>query len=287
MAKKKILVTGANGQLGSAIQSIHNNYSSFDFLFAGRDQLAVDSYSSVEKVFKSFKPDFVINAAAYTAVDKAETERDAAETINVTAVGLLAAAAVKYNAQLIHISTDYVFDGNSEKPYTEEDPTEPIGFYGATKLAGEEAALFTDEQAIVIRTAWVYSAFGNNFYKTMKRLMSERSEINVVNDQVGAPTNAADLATAILDIIASGKWEPGVYHYSNSGKVSWYDFAVAIRDQIGSTCVVNAIPSSAYPTPAKRPSFSLLDTTKIIKTYKVKVPEWKESLKHVELTAKQ
>ncbi|RYG06387.1 MAG: dTDP-4-dehydrorhamnose reductase [Chitinophagaceae bacterium] len=286
MAKKKILVTGANGQLGSAIQSIRDSYNSFDFLFAGRDQLAVDSYSSVENCFRSFKPDYVINTAAYTAVDKAETERDAAETINVTAVGLLAAAAVKYNAQLIHISTDYVFNGNSEKPYTEEDATDPIGFYGATKLAGEEAALFTDEQAIVIRTAWVYSSFGNNFYKTMKRLMSEKSEISVVNDQIGAPTNAVDLARAILDIIASGKWEPGIYHYSNSGKISWYDFAVAIRDQISSTCVINAISSSAYPTPAKRPSFSLLDTGKIVKTYQVKVPGWKESLAGVEQTSK-
>jgi dTDP-4-dehydrorhamnose reductase len=236
-------------------------------------------FGLVENYFLGLKPQYCINCAAYTAVDKAESEQDMAMLVNREAVGNLAAVCKKFNTKLIHISTDYVFDGESETPYQPDDQTGPISIYGISKLKGEGLCLKENADAIIIRTAWVYSEFGNNFVKTMMRLMKDRPEIKVVNDQVGAPTYAADLAKAILDIINSGNWVSGIYHYSNKGKISWYDFAVAIKEMIGSSCIVHPIPTIDYPTPAKRPKFSLLDTSKITSKFGIQIPEWRESLR--------
>jgi dTDP-4-dehydrorhamnose reductase len=232
----------------------------------------------VRNCFEAYHPAFCINAAAYTAVDKAETESDLAKLVNGEAVGVLAEVARSFGTKFIHISTDYVFNGNSSTPYKETDPVDPMNVYGKSKLDGEQRCMKQDPDAIILRTSWVYSYHGNNFVKTMLRLMKERSEINVVADQIGSPTYAADLAQAILQIIASGKWLPGIYHYANEGKISWYDFALAIREMSGSTCKVQPIPSAAYPTPARRPSYSLLNTEKIREAYGLSIPFWKESL---------
>jgi dTDP-4-dehydrorhamnose reductase len=278
MSQPVILVTGANGQLGKELQVLHAHYPQFRFVFASREDLKLHHFGLVENYFIGLQPDYCINCAAYTAVDKAESEPDVAMLVNGEAVGHLAAVCKKFGTRLIHISTDYVFDGESETPHREEDPTGPVSVYGRSKLWGEELCRKENHEAIIIRTAWVYSEFGHNFVKTMMRLMKERAELNVVNDQVGAPTYARDLAEAIMQILVSGKWEPGTYHYSNKGKISWYDFATEIKRLTASGCVVQPIPTAAYPTPARRPHFSLLDTGKISKTYGVSIPEWQESL---------
>jgi dTDP-4-dehydrorhamnose reductase len=278
MSSTKILVTGSNGQLGKSIESVAALYPGYEFLFATRETLPIDNADAVASVFASFKPDYVVNAAAYTAVDKAESDKTGADTINASAVGILAGASKELGAKFIHISTDYVFNGKSERPYTEEDDTDPVNHYGASKLAGEILAREKNPDSIVIRTAWVYSEFGNNFVKTMMRLMKDRKEIGVVYDQVGAPTYAPDLATTILEVIKAPTWVPGVYHYSNRGKISWFDFAQAIKMRIESSCNVKAITTAEFPTPAKRPSFSLLDTGKIRETYSLQIPQWEESL---------
>jgi dTDP-4-dehydrorhamnose reductase len=277
MSKPVILVTGANGQLGKELQVLAEFYDDFSFVFTTKEELPIQSWDKVEAFFAKHKPAFCINCAAYTAVDKAESDQDTAFFVNATGAGNLALASHKLQAKFIHISTDYVFDGQSPVPYTEDAPTKPINTYGMTKQAGEIMCQGENPATIIIRTAWVYSGFGNNFVKTMLRLMSERPSINVVNDQIGAPTYAADLARAIITIIL-GQWQPGIYHYSNQGRISWYDFAVAIKEMTHSNCVVNPIPSSQYPTPAKRPSFSLLDTHKIKKTFNVEIPDWKDGL---------
>jgi dTDP-4-dehydrorhamnose reductase len=283
MAKQKILVTGANGQLGQSLKTISSDYPQFEFHFAGRDTISIDDEDAVNDAFAGFGPQYVINAAAYTAVDKAETDKDGAIAVNGKAVGILAEASKKAGAGFIHVSTDYVFDGLSEQPYSEDHLTDPVNNYGASKLVGEKLALEKNEDSIIIRTAWVYSEFGNNFVKTMLRLMKDRKEIGVVYDQVGAPTFATDLARAILDIIdkTSGKelsWTPGLYHYSNRGRISWYDFAESIKSKTNQSCKVNAITTREFPTPAKRPAFSLLDTSKIRGTYQLEIPQWEESL---------
>ena len=275
--RKKILVTGANGQLGSELRALASAYSDFDFIFTSRQELRVEDSDSVNRFFSTHHPDFCINCAAYTAVDKAETEEDEAYLINAAAVGMLADACTSYHAKLIHLSTDYVFDGSADKPYAEDAPVNPQSAYGRSKLAGEQLAI-ESRGAIVIRTSWVHSPFGKNFVKTMLRLMQEKPEINVVSDQFGSPTYAADLADAILRIISSGKWIPGIYHYYNDGIITWHQFAEAIRDLSGSKCRVNAIPTSAYPTPAKRPAYSVLNTEKIRKTFDIIVPGWHTSL---------
>ncbi|RYY19992.1 MAG: dTDP-4-dehydrorhamnose reductase [Chitinophagaceae bacterium] len=230
MAAIKILVTGANGQLGKSVASLASIYPQFAFTFVNREQLSITNAVAVDQVFGDVRPNFVINAAAYTAVDKAETDVEGATAVNSTAPGMLAAASKKAGARFIHVSTDYVFSGTSETPYTEDHPTDPVNQYGRSKLAGELLVMKENASAIIIRTAWVYSEFGNNFVKTMMRLMKDRPQIGVVYDQVGAPTYAVDLAAAILDIIAKAAvnaetWVPGIYHYSNRGKISWYDFA--------------------------------------------------------------
>jgi dTDP-4-dehydrorhamnose reductase len=277
MPKPKIAVTGAGGQLGRELQEIARKDDQFEYIFLTRDQLPVQDPQQVEHFFATSKPDYCVNCAAYTAVDKAESEREQAFLINGKAVGYLGVACRQAGTRLVHISTDYVFNGNSEKPLTEADPTDPLNSYGASKLEGERQAL-AYEQSIVIRTAWVYSEYGSNFVKTMLRLMKERSSLRVVDDQIGAPTYAADLAAAIVSICRSGRFVPGLYHYSNEGRISWYEFALAIRDLAGLTCEVVPIPSDQYPTPAKRPRFSLLDKTKIKSVYGIPVPDWRSSL---------
>jgi dTDP-4-dehydrorhamnose reductase len=278
--KKTILVTGANGQLGNEMRVISSFYSTYNFLFVTKGDLSIDDLEAVKKFFVHHSINYCVNCAAYTAVDKAETEPEKALLINATAVGNLAEVCKQYNTQFIHISTDYVFDGTSITPYKEAHPVAPINMYGTTKLKGEELAQQNNSDAIIIRTSWVYSSFGNNFVKTMLRLMKEKEQLNVVSDQVGCPTYAADLAAAIMQIVVSGKASetPGIYNYSNSGIINWWQFAVAIKELSGSKCTVNPIPSSNYPTPAKRPAYSVMETEKIQQTFSCSIPFWKDSL---------
>jgi dTDP-4-dehydrorhamnose reductase len=276
--KPVILVTGAKGQLGNELQVLSKQYSQYDFLFTDVDELSIGDEVAVNNFFDQYKPNYCINCAAYTAVDKAESDSTTAHLVNVTGPSVLATACNKHNAKFIHISTDYVFDGESEVPYVETDATKPSSVYGITKLEGEQNSIANNPNTIIIRTAWVYSFFGNNFVKTMMRLMNERPTINVVNDQIGAPTYAADLAGVIMQIIETNKWQAGIYHYSNKGKISWYDFAIAIKNNIAPSCEVNPISTAQYPTLAKRPSFSLLNTQKIQTVYNIHIPDWKDSL---------
>lgn len=278
---QKILVTGANGQLGSELKVLSEIYPQFEWNFADRTEITLDNLLLLQAQLVGFNPDVILNCGAYTAVDKAETETELADIVNHLSVEVIAKYAKEHNAKLIHISTDYVFDGNSSLALTEDAPTNPINVYGQTKLDGEEACLSENPDAVIIRTSWVYSTFGNNFVKTMQRLMQERDSLNVVNDQVGSPTHAGDLAKAMMTIVISEKWVPGIFHFSNEGEISWYQFALDIKELGGYTCELNGIPSSSYPTPAKRPAFSLLDKSKIKKVYGVDVPNYKESLKRV------
>jgi dTDP-4-dehydrorhamnose reductase len=287
----RILITGKNGQLGRSIHKlvntdtqIDNNQSSDDFIFVGRGELDLSSESSISHYFINDKFDIIINCAAYTQVDKAEQEIESANQINHLAVKQLASIANKQQAKLIHISTDYVFDGESDKPYIETDTPNPINVYGKTKLAGEKALqAVMPTNAIIIRTSWVYSEYGNNFVSTMLRLGKERDELNVVSDQIGSPTYATDLADTILEIIKNKKFrEEGqttqIYHYSNEGEISWYEFAKEIFKIAKIDCKVNPITTQQYPTPAKRPRNTLMNTDKIAKTFSMNIPDWKESL---------
>ncbi len=275
---KRILVTGANGQLGQEIQRVSVAYPKYEFEFLTREMLSIDNDAQIRDKFKKFQPAFCINCAAYTAVDKAETDKDAAHNINANAVSLLAIACKQHGARFIHVSTDYVFDGNATQPYKVNAQVNPQGVYGVTKLEGEKLALSSNPESIIIRTSWVYSEFGKNFVKTMMRLMKEKESLNVVNDQSGSPTYAFDLAEAILEIISSGKWKAGIYQYSNTGIITWYEFAVAIRELINANCTLNPIPTSGYPTPARRPAYSAMDTSLISGTYDIKLKPWKERL---------
>lgn len=278
MSKQIIAITGANGQLGQELKTLSVRFPQLDCRFLSREDLPIEDDRKVAAFFEDVRPDWCVNCAAYTAVDKAETEPDQARLINATAVGHLAAACRQAKARFIHISTDYVFDGSSSTPLKEDHATAPLNVYGETKLRGEQLAMQQDPDSIVIRTSWVYSPFGNNFVKTMIRLMKERPSLNVVNDQIGSPTYAADLAAAIFRIITGNNFKPGIYHYSNQGQISWYDFALAIKELTGSNCIVNPIPTSQFPTPAKRPHYSLLDKSLIRETYGLTVPDWKDSL---------
>jgi len=275
---KKILVTGSNGQLGKELKRVAESFPQFDFLFLSREDLPIHHFELARNFFRSYHPDYLVNCAAYTAVDKAESEKDLAFQVNGEAAGVLAAICREHHTGFLHISTDYVFDGLATTPYKEDADTNPQGVYGASKRQGETEALRFNPESLIIRTSWVYSEFGKNFVKTMIRLLNEKEEINVVNDQQGSPTYAYDLADAILQVIASGKWVPGIYHYCNDGIISWYDFAIAIKELTGSQCTVYPIPTSQYPTPAKRPAWSALDTGKIKETYGIRIPGWKESL---------
>lgn len=276
---KKILVTGAKGQLGSELLELSSDYSQYEWVFADRTQVTLDNLDFLKSQLNEIKPDVIFNCGAYTAVDKAESEKELAFTVNHLAVELIAKYAKNNNAKLIHISTDYVFDGTSSVALDEEVQTNPINIYGASKLAGETACLKENPDSIVIRTSWVYSKFGNNFVKTMQRLMEQSETVNVVNDQIGSPTYATDLAKAMILILEAEKWLPGIYNYSNEGEISWYEFALNIKELGDYNCDVGGIPSSSYPTPAKRPEFSLLDKKKIKKVYNLDVPYYKESLK--------
>ncbi|MEJ7735867.1 MAG: dTDP-4-dehydrorhamnose reductase [Chitinophagaceae bacterium] len=278
MNKPIVLVTGANGQVGKELQACSPGYSAFEVIFVSKEDLPIDQFDQVENFFRSVKPQYCINCAAYTAVDKAEIETDLAFRINGESPGALASACNLSGTKFIHISTDYVFNGTSGIPYSELDAVDPVNAYGASKLHGEVLALKYNPNSIVIRTSWVYSSFGNNFVKTMMRLMKERENINVVSDQHGSPTYAADLALLFLHIIGSGHWVPGIYHYSNEGIISWYDFAVAIKELSASNCIVHPIPTSSYPTPAKRPVYSAFDKGKIKSVFDIPIPDWKESL---------
>lgn len=276
---KKILVTGANGQLGSELSVLSVSYPEFEWIFADRTKVTLDNVELLKNQLAEIRPDIIFNCGAYTAVDKAETEKELAFTVNHLAVELISKYTFENNIKLIHISTDYVFDGISSSALNEETETNPINVYGESKLAGESACLNENPNAIIIRTSWVYSKFGNNFVKTMQRLMQERDEIYVVNDQIGSPTYAADLAQVMIDILRFSNWVPGIYNYSNEGEISWYEFALSIKEFGNYNCNVGEIPSSSYPTPAKRPNFSLLDKKKIKETYNIQISDYKKSLK--------
>ena len=276
---KKILVTGANGQLGSEIKELAANYPNFEFVFTDIADFPLDNESEIIANFNRIQPDIVINCAAYTAVDKAEDNQEMADAINHLAIGTLASLCNESGVKLIHISTDYVFDGTSALAYKETDQPNPKSVYGVTKLAGEIACSKNCPDSIIIRTAWVYSEFGANFVKTMLRLMTEKDSLSVVNNQVGSPTYAADLAQVILIILDSNKWEPGIYHYSNEGEISWFDFALDIKAIAQKSCEIKGIPASSYPTPAQRPAYSLLDKSKIQAVYGIISIDYKTSLK--------
>ena len=288
----RILVTGKNGQLGRSIQKIvgtdtkiDNNQSSNDFIFVGREELDLSSEGNISHYFSNNdKFDIIINCAAYTAVDKAEQEVELANQINHLAVKQLASIANEQQAKLIHISTDYVFDGESNKPYIETDTTNPINVYGKTKLAGEQALKeIMPTDATIIRASWVYSEFGNNFVKTMLRLGKERDELNIVSDQIGSPTYATDLASVILEIIKNKEFREEnqttqFYHYSNEGEISWYEFTKEIFKIAKIDCKVSPITTQQYPTPAKRPGNTLMNKDKIVGIFSLDTPDWKESL---------
>lgn len=276
---KKILVTGATGQLGSELSVFAPSYPQYEWVFADRTQITLDNLEMLQSQLEAIRPDIIFNCGAYTAVDKAESEKDLAFRVNHLAIELIARFTKENKAKLIHISTDYVFDGSSSIALDEEAETNPINVYGESKLAGEIACLKENPKSLIIRTSWVYSKFGNNFVKTMQRLMQERDEINVVNDQIGSPTYAADLAKAMIEIIESSNWVPGIYNYSNEGEISWYEFAESIKEFGGYNCKIGGIPSSAYPTPAKRPSYSLLNKEKVKTVYNLNIPDYKKSLK--------
>jgi len=286
----RILVTGKNGQLGRSIYKIVNtangdNLPPNEFIFVGREELDLSSESSISHYFDSNdRFDVIINCAAYTAVDKAEEEQELANQVNHLAVKQLAGIAKEQKAKLIHISTDYVFDGESDKAYLETDETNPINVYGKTKLAGEKALQeIIPANAMIIRTSWVYSEFGNNFVKTMLNLGKERDELNVVSDQIGSPTYATDLAGAILKIISNKNYQnkeqsTEIYHYSNEGKISWYDFAKEIFKIAKIDCKVNPITTQQYPMPAKRPKNTLMNKDKIVKVFNILHSPWRGSL---------
>ena len=284
----RILVTGKSGQLGRSLHKLvsEKKYDN-EFIFVGREELDLSSESNIDHYFDSNNRfDIIVNCAAYTAVDRAEKEVKLANQVNHLAVKQLAQIAKSQDSRLIHISTDYVFDGESDKPYTETDETNPINIYGKTKLAGEQVlqkAMPTN--AIIIRTSWIYSEYGNNFVKTMLRLGRERDELNVVNDQIGSPTYAGDLAEVILIIDNKDYQDQGqsteIYHYSNDGEISWYDFTKEIFRMTGIECKVNPITTDQYPMPANRPRNSLIDSNKIMQLFDTNIPFWKDSLKRI------
>ena len=286
-----VLVTGANGQLGQSIQFIANQYPNVQFIYTDYQELDITNFESCHTVFAKYKPQFCINTAAYTAVDKAESESDKAHLINAVGPENLAKVCKEFNTILVHISTDFIFDGTSKVPYLETDIPNPKSIYGQTKLDGEIAIQKNWEKHFIVRTSWVYSQFANNFMKTMLRLASERDNLSVVNDQIGTPTNAVDLAEVLMVIIVSSfKFASpvrfhsgqvssfGIYNFSNEGQCSWYDFANEIFHQKGIKIDLKPIPTSAYPTPAKRPAYSVLDKTKIKNTFNLEIKNWQMSL---------
>ena len=277
----KILVTGSKGQLGSDIRDISSQYPDFQFDFTDIEELDLTNTSAVNAYFNENEPGFCINCAAYTAVDKAEDEEELALKINRDTAGLLADVCKNHDCKLIHISTDYIFDGTNFKPYTEDDAPSPKSVYGFSKLKGEEAVNRVNPGSMIIRTSWLYSSHGHNFVKTMMRLSKKRSEITVVADQVGTPTYSGDLAKAILDIMTRFEKSQiaGIYHFSNEGVISWYDFAKAIMQVIKSDCKIYPIESKDFPAKANRPFYSVLSKTKIKSDFDISIPYWLDSLK--------
>jgi dTDP-4-dehydrorhamnose reductase len=283
---KTILVTGGNGQLGRSFRSISSQHPEYQFNFTTRDEIDLSNPNSIKQYFQQKHYDLIINCAAYTAVDKAEKEQDLADAINHLAVKQLAEIAKKNHSLLIHISTDYVFDGTSYRPYIETDSINPQNIYGSSKLKGEQAIQAIKPNAIIIRTSWVYSEFGNNFVKTMLRLGTDRDQLNVIFDQIGSPTYAKDLAQCIVKIVNFYNQRPfpqetsevPVYHFSNEGVCSWYDFAKVIFEQSNIPCSVDPIETKDYPTPAKRPHYSVLNKARIKQTFALSIPYWKDSL---------
>lgn len=276
----KILVTGSKGQLGNEIQALAKDYRDFEFLFTDVDELDITNSHQVDEYVKLHQPEAVINCAAYTAVDKAESDTEMAYRINHLAVENLAKSASAVNALIVHISTDYVFDGNNHTPYIESDSANPQSVYGKSKLAGEQAVYDFALKGVILRTSWLYSAFGANFIKTILRVGGEKKELNVVFDQIGTPTYAKDLSKAILDIIPRASKQNGVelFHYSNEGVASWYDFAKSIVSIAGLDCQIKPILSKDYPVSAPRPSFSVLCKSKIKETYGISIPYWLDSV---------
>jgi len=274
----KILVIGAGGQLGQCLKTVAERRGINDIVFPPEQDANILNESGLNDLLVKEKPAFVINCAAYTAVDKAEDEIELAKAINETGAGYLASACLVNGATLIHVSTDFVFEGNEVKLLKEDDEAKPINVYGVTKLDGELAVTAILPAHFIIRTSWLYSEYANNFVKTMLKLGAERDELNIIADQVGTPTYAIDLANAIFDIISSSSTAYGVYHYSNEGVTSWFDFAKAIFDISETTVKVNPIPGSAYPTKATRPAFSVMDKTKIKETFNIQIPYWRNSL---------
>jgi dTDP-4-dehydrorhamnose reductase len=281
----KIIVTGSKGQLGRSIQELASGYPDLNCLFTDIEELDICDQAQIDRLFSDEKPDVVVNCAAYTAVDKAEKDEILAKKINHRAVANLANACKRTGTKLIHISTDYLFDGEKSSPYHEKDIVRPRSVYGITKLEGETAILRAEIKSIIIRTSWLYSNFGNNFVKTMLRLGRERDQLGVVSDQVGTPTYSGDLAKVVLDILRmtavdSKRFVTGIYHYSNEGAASWYDFTKAIFEYTPEIiCQVNPIDTNAYPTPAKRPAYSVLNKSKIKTTFGIVIPYWRDSLK--------
>lgn len=273
-----ILVTGSNGQLGNEIRVLAADNERDTFFFTDVEELDITNKTAILEFAQDKRIDMIINCAAYTAVDRAETDEPLARLINALAVLNLGEVASETGARIVHVSTDYVFDGKAFVPYRETDEPNPVSAYGRTKLEGEQLLQQTCAEAVIIRTAWLYSEYGNNFVKTMLRLGSERENLRVVYDQVGSPTYALDLARAIMKIVETDKWVPGVYHFTNEGVCSWYDFTVAIHGLAGIECDVEPVRSEQYLTPTERPHYSVLDKQKIKETYGVAVPHWHDGL---------
>jgi dTDP-4-dehydrorhamnose reductase len=276
---KNILITGSRGQLGNEIQQAAKQSPENNYFFTDIQELDITDKAAIAEFVKTNSIDYIVNCAAYTAVDKAEDDVELCYLINYEAVKNIAEVAYESNLKVIHVSTDYVFDGTNYKPYTEDQALNPTSIYGKSKLDGEQVLAEICKESVIIRTSWLYSSFGNNFVKTMLKLGNERDELNIIADQIGTPTYAADLASAILQIVASENFLPGIYHYSNEGVCSWYDFTKAIHRLAQITCNVQAIETKDYPTRASRPHYSVLNKAKIKTTFNIQIPHWEESLK--------
>lgn len=274
-----ILITGSHGQLGNEMQQAAVRYPEFNYIYTDVEELDICNKAALEGFIKANSVDFIVNCAAYTAVDKAEDDVELCYKINADAVRNIGEVAAVNGIKVIHVSTDYVFDGTNHLPYTEDETVCPATIYGKSKLAGEETLLESCKESVIIRTAWLYSSFGNNFVKTMLKLGGERDSLNVIFDQIGTPTYAADLAEAILKVVSSENFVPGIYHFSDEGVCSWYDFTKTIHKIAGiTTCKVNPIETKDYPARTPRPHFSVLNKAKIKSTYGITIPHWEESL---------
>lgn len=276
---KKVLITGKNGQLASELRNILEPISQLDCFFLGKKELPLDQTFIIQDILNMYQPDYIIHTAAYTAVDQAESETELALRINYLASEQIAEYCYTNRCKLITVSTDYVFDGDSSQPINENAEPNPLNVYGTSKWRGEQAIQHFCPDAVIVRTSWLYSKYGNNFVKTMLRLMSERDEISVVNDQIGSPTYAKDLADFLISLLQLEYWPAGIYHFANEGETNWFEFACAIREIKDFKTTIRPLSSSQYPTAAKRPLYSVLDSSKIKETFGLTIPNWKDSLK--------